>query len=433
MTSPADPNRQFAEEIVRRLRSAGHEALFAGGCVRDLQLGKTPKDYDVATDARPHDVQTLFGFRRTLTVGASFGVVVVIPAHADRAAGVHQVEVATFREEGPYLDGRRPEQVWFATAEEDAKRRDFTINGMFLDPVENRLLDFVGGEADLKAGLVRAIGDPRARMEEDKLRLLRAVRFAATLGFRLDEATAAAVKAMSGQLVIVSAERIAQELKRMLMHENRRRAVELCEEAGLLEVIFPELAPVLRLGKGGEGSPWMRTLRALELLPHPRFESALFVLLHSVAERDGHAAMGEVSRRLRLSNDERELAEWIEEHRRDLDGMQQRPLWFLKRLCAHPGIADLVSVVRALKSAAGEPLADVGYVEQFLAKMPLTEIDPPPLLTGADLIALGLKPGPDFKRILDAVRNAQLDAAITSRDEAIALAQRLHGGGATDT
>lgn len=438
MSAAPDPNRSFAEGVVRRLREAGHQALFAGGCVRDLLLGRAPKDYDVATDARPEQVRALFGQRRTLAVGASFGVIVVVATKAERDAGAHPVEVATFRTEGPYLDGRRPEHVSFATPEEDAKRRDFTINGMFLDPIEDRVLDFVGGQADLRAGVIRAIGDPRERMTEDKLRLLRAVRFAATLGFRLDDATAAAVREMAGQLTVVSAERIAQELRRMLVHDNRRRAAELCAECRLLEVIFPELTPALHPARPDEVSRWEQTLRALDLFGRARFESALVILLHAVAldavaGRDSAVPLAEVCRRLKLSNEERDLAVWLAVHEHDVDSIQDRPVWFLKRLCAHPAIADLLAVTRALHTAAGQSLADVEYVEQFLATTPPEQIDPPPILTGTDLVALGLKPGPEFKRILDAVRNAQLDGTITTRDEALAFARRLHDGADADT
>ncbi len=235
----SSPQREFAIEIVRKLRAAGYEALMAGGCVRDLLLGREPQDYDVATTARPEQVRTLFGHRRTLAVGASFGVIVVLPPRGNDAG---QVEVATFRTEGPYLDGRRPESVAFCTPEEDAQRRDFTINGMFYDPIETRVLDFVEGEADLAARVIRAIGDPHDRMREDKLRMLRAVRFTATLDFELDEVTAAAVREMADQITVVSAERIAQELRRMLVDAHRRRAVELCDDVGLLAVILPELA-----------------------------------------------------------------------------------------------------------------------------------------------------------------------------------------------
>lgn len=432
MPPPEDPNRRFAQTVLETLRREGYQALFAGGCVRDILLGRRPKDFDVATDAKPDQVRQVFGHRRTLAVGASFGVIVVIPSKADRDRGIEPVEVATFRTEGPYHDGRRPATVAFATAEEDAKRRDFTINGMFLDPIENRVLDFVGGQSDLAAGVIRAIGKPRERMAEDKLRLLRAVRFAATLGFRLDEATTAAVREMAGQLVVVSAERITQELRRMLVHENRRRAVELCAECGLLEVIFPELVPVLRLGKVGGHSPWERTLRALEILDRPRLEPALVILLHSVVGRDELPGTDEIGRRLRLSNSEIGLMVWLAEHRDDLGAIRHRTLWFLKRLCAHPAIGDLLSVERALRAAAGKNLADVEYAERFLTATPREVIDPPPLITGGDLIALGLKPGPEFKRILDAVRNAQLDGTISTREEAIELARRLHSEGGAD-
>ncbi len=203
---PTDRNREFAGEVVSRLKQAGHQALWAGGCVRDYLLGRVPKDYDVATDARPEEVRQIFGHRRTLAVGASFGVIVVRGPR-----GVADVEVATFRTEGPYLDGRRPESVTFATPEEDAKRRDFTINGMFFDPLAQQVLDYVGGERDLGAGIVRAIGDPHDRVREDKLRMLRAVRFAANLDFELDPITASAVREMADQLTVVSAERITQE------------------------------------------------------------------------------------------------------------------------------------------------------------------------------------------------------------------------------
>ncbi len=427
-----DLNRQFADRVAGRLRDAGFRALLAGGCVRDLLLGRTPKDYDIATDARPDAVRTLFGHKHTHAVGESFGVVVV-PTKSERDRGVLPVEVAMFRADGPYLDGRRPEHVDFATPEEDAKRRDFTINGMFLDPADDRVLDFVGGKADLDAGIVRAIGAPQARMAEDKLRLLRAVRFAATLDFQFEGATKNAVTMMASQLIVVSAERITQELRRMLVHENRRRAVELCMQCGLLTVIFPELRPVVQLGSMGERSPWLRTLRALEALHPARFESTLVILLDPVIDRNEALLMNDVCRRLKLSNAERELAAWLTGHRHSLDAIRHRARWWLKRLCAHPHIGDLIHVVRALKTSKGESLVDVEYVEQFLATTPASEIDPPPLLNGGDLIALGLKPGPAFKRVLDDIRNAQLDETIATHGEAIALARRLHANGFADT
>jgi poly(A) polymerase len=270
-------------------------------------------------------------------------------------------------------------------------------------------------------------------MEEDKLRLLRAVRFSATLGFELDDATAAAVREMADQLVVVSAERITQELKRMLPHESRRRAVELCAELGLLEVIFPELKSALRLADTSGESGWKRTMATLDGLSGPSFEAVLAGLLDLVAEEGGIAAVRQVCSRLRLSNDETDRVGWLAEHRDALDGMRGATLSRLKRLCAHPAALELVRLVRARKAADGADTGDADFVEEYLRKTPLRIIDPPPLLTGTDLIALGLKPGPEFKRILEAVRDAQLDEEISTKEEAIELARRLHGGGGADT
>ena len=242
-----DPRYRFAVDVVRRLRKEGHEALWAGGCVRDQLLGKLPKDYDVASTATPDEVIQIFGRRRTVAVGASFGVVMVLGP--DKAAG--QIEVATFRSDGEYLDGRRPSSVSFCRPEEDAHRRDFTINGMFFDPLEERIIDYVGGLEDLAAGIVRAIGDPVARFTEDKLRMLRAVRFTATFGFALDEATAAAVRQLRQQICQVSEERITQELKRMLSHSSRALSFELLNQTALLAEILPELCGVVEFDQIG--------------------------------------------------------------------------------------------------------------------------------------------------------------------------------------
>ena len=239
MTPPGESSREFATDVVRQLRAAGYTALWAGGCVRDLLLGRGAEDYDVATSATPEQVRTLFGKRRTLAVGESFGVIIVLPP----SKTAEPVEVATFRTEGVYLDGRRPTEVAFSTPEEDAQRRDFTINGMFYDPIQMQVLDYVGGEADLHRKVLRAIGDPHARMTEDKLRMLRAVRFAATLEFELDPTTRAAVQLMAPEMRVVSAERIAQELRKVLAHRTRVRGFQLLAETGLLEVLFPEVLP----------------------------------------------------------------------------------------------------------------------------------------------------------------------------------------------
>ena len=232
--------------MVRRLREANHEALWAGGCVRDELLGLTPKDYDVATSARPEEVRKLF--RRTIAVGMSFGVVDVIGPRHDH--GHLTIEVATFRSDVSYSDGRHPDAVVFSSAREDALRRDFTINGMFYDPLDDRLIDYVGGQDDLRAGVLRAIGDPRQRFDEDKLRMLRAVRMATRFGLAFDPATEAAVKALAGEIRVVSAERIADELRKMLADPRRARGMSLFFELGLAAVVLPELVPMRGLPQG---------------------------------------------------------------------------------------------------------------------------------------------------------------------------------------
>ena len=438
--TPNHSHREFAVEIVRKLRAAGHEALFAGGCVRDLLLGREPKDYDVATTARPEQVRDLFGYRRTLAVGASFGVIVVVPP---RNSGAGQVEVATFRTEGPYQDGRRPESVAFCTPEEDAQRRDFTINGMFYDPIEARVLDFVGGEADLAARVIRAIGDPHERMSEDKLRMLRAVRFTATLDFTLDETTTAAMREMASEIVVVSHERIAQELRRMLIDLHRRRAVELCAEVGLLAVILPELAiNPLAFPSGGRKPPGSSTvdegveepgglrpplgkrddevmLVMLSLLDAPSFELAFASLLHSLPARP---AVYDVCRRLRLSNDETDRIVWLVAHQDDLADAPLQTQARLKRTLAHPYRDDLIALLRVKRLAHATDMQPVLFCDEYLARTPQSVIDPPPLISGDDLKVLGLKPGPEFKTLLDAIRDAQLNGEISTHEQALSLA-----------
>ncbi|HTN74368.1 MAG TPA: CCA tRNA nucleotidyltransferase, partial [Pirellulaceae bacterium] len=232
--------RQFATEVVAQLRDAGFEALWAGGCVRDQLLGHTPKDYDVATSARPEQIRNLFGHRRTLAIGASFGVITVI---GTKASG--QLDVATFRRDAGYSDGRRPDSVTFSSAEEDAQRRDFTINGLFFDPLTDQVIDYVGGQDDLRRGIVRAIRDPYERFREDKLRMLRAVRFTACFNFAIDPPTLAAMRDEAHAITIVSGERIAAEMRRMLVHSQRAKAVELLSEAQLLVEILPEAQRLL--------------------------------------------------------------------------------------------------------------------------------------------------------------------------------------------
>jgi poly(A) polymerase len=429
----ADRQREFAVDVVRRLQGAGFRALWNGGCVRDLLMGRVPKDYDVATDARPEAVRNLFGQRRTLAVGASFGVIIVL---GSKEAG--NIEVATFRTEGPYLDGRRPEHVDFAGPEDDARRRDFTINGMFYDPLSEQVHDYVAGEKDLAAGVVRAIGRPSDRMAEDKLRMLRAVRFAATLEFQLDGPTADAVRAMAPEIHVVSAERIAQELKRMLVDPHRRRAMELARDTQLLLEILPELRPILDdtshlAGEGDATSPWEISLRRLRLLEEPRFELAAAALLASVPEigvalsagrKESRVARG-VCKRLRLSNQETDSIEWLLSHLNDVFASATKSLAEVKRMLSHPDARDLLALARADRLAAESDLSGVMHCEELLQRTPPEKLDPPPFVTGDDLIARGLRPGKRIREILDTIREAQLNEELTDKEEAFRLADRL--------
>ncbi len=279
--------REFALSVVRRLQEAGYQALWAGGCVRDELLNRIPKDYDVATDARPEEVRRLF--RKTVTVGMSFGVVEVLGPHQDGA--LLKVQVATFRSDCQYSDGRHPDAVVFSSPREDALRRDFTINGMFFDPIRGELLDFVGGQEDLRSKVLRAIGDPLQRLEEDKLRLLRAVRIATRFDLQIEARTANAIRAMAPLVTVVSAERIAEELRQMLVHPSRIRAVELMDQLGLIQPILPELlalkdSPANYSSAPANGDLWDHTLRVLDHLgPQPTVPLALAALLHAIGRR----------------------------------------------------------------------------------------------------------------------------------------------------
>ena len=412
--------REFAEQVVRQLADAGYTALWAGGCVRDLLVGREPKDYDVATSARPEQVREVFGKRRTLSVGESFGVIVVL---GPKSAG--QVEVATFRTDGCYVDGRRPESVVFSSPEEDAQRRDFTINGMFYDPLKKQVMDFVGGEKDLAAGVLRAIGDPHARMEEDKLRMLRAVRFAATFEFTLDEATTDAVRSMADQISVVSAERIAQELRRMLVDQHRAHAIELCRDVDLLVRILPELEPVV-----SDSARWSRLKSSLRLLVEPNFALAFAVLL-AAAECGSEAGTAvsklaeQTGRRLKLSNHEIDDAGWLLKHRRSLGNASTLPLSQLKRVLAQRLAPDLIAMSRVRALANDEHPDDAMFCDDYLRTTDRNILDPLPLISGDDLIKAGFRPGPQFKEVLERIRDAQLDLQIATPAEAMEMAAQL--------
>jgi tRNA nucleotidyltransferase/poly(A) polymerase len=406
--------REFAIEVVRKLRGAGYQALWAGGCVRDQLLGRQPKDYDVATSARPEQVREVFGQRKTLAIGASFGVITVLgPRH------VGQLDVATFRRDAAYSDGRHPDSVTFSDAEEDAKRRDFTINGLFFDPLAEHVIDYVGGQEDLRAGVIRAIGLARDRIAEDKLRMLRAVRFAATFGFAMEATTAAAIRAQASELVIVSAERIAAELRRMLTLERRSLALELLRSTELLEVILPEIRNV-------DQTEWERTLAIVNRLPSPTFPQSFAALLHSLssfpAERLQLAEA--IGKRLKFSSEESGHVLRLLREEPLLRTASKRTWPQLQRLI----VADDAESVLQFATAVAHVLD--GQAEELAAcrrmrELPAKLLNPAPLISGNDLKRLGLTPGPHFREILDQVRDAQLNSVINTTDEALDLARML--------
>lgn len=414
--------RQFAVEVVRRLREAGFAALWAGGCVRDHLMGLEPKDYDVATDATPEQIRAVFGRRKTLAIGVAFGVITVLGP-----PGAGQIEVATFRSDQGYSDGRHPDQVTFCSAEEDAQRRDFTINGMFFDPLDDRIVDYVGGQEDLQRRLVRAIGDPAARFAEDKLRMLRAVRFTATFQFAIDPGTLAAIQRHAAEIVVVSAERIAAELQRMLVHKHRAHAVELLAESGLLQVLFPELQDLAQAAAGeGDATDWRVTIEVLRRLETSSFPAAFAALIRTAIRRSpqGLQDVEPLCRRLKLSVADRRGTEFLLEHEAAVRAARSLPWPRLQRTLIQDGAADLLSYGRAVAQVLDGHTADIDFAAARLA-LPPTQLNPPPLITGDDLRRTGIPPGPAYKRILDAVRDAQLEGRLQSSREALELARTL--------
>jgi tRNA nucleotidyltransferase/poly(A) polymerase len=429
-------HRDFAIDVVRRLREAGFVALWAGGCVRDLLVGRAPKDYDVATSANPDQIRGVFGHRRTLPIGAAFGVITVLGP-----PGAGQIDVATFRSDEAYSDGRRPDAVRFSSPEEDASRRDFTINGIFCDPIENKVIDYVGGQRDIAARIVRAIGDPRQRIDEDKLRMLRAVRFAATLDFELDEATHAAVAAMAPRITVVSAERIAAEFERMLTDRHRARAVALLRETGLLTAILPEATS---LADDAHDELWQQTVQILEQLDSPTFGLAMAALLagvltsrrlsvdelssqhHSRRPPNSPALrlVSTVAHRWKLSNTVGDRAGWLLDNSARLAGARRLPWSQLQPLLAHRFASDLVELSAATTSVTEGDTSEADFCRRKLA-LPREQLDPPPLITGDDLHARGVPAGPAYRRLLEAVRAAQLDNQIDSKAQALERIDRL--------
>lgn len=406
------PPAADALKITRRLQAEGFTAYFAGGCVRDGLLGRPPKDFDVATDATPDSVREIFGQRRTLAFGASFGVIGV------QGTAPQPTEVATFRHDGTYSDGRRPDHVRFGTAEEDALRRDYTINGLFYDPVQDQVIDYVGGRADLSQRLIRAIGDPRLRIGEDKLRMLRAVRFAAALGFAIDPATAAAIRAAADEVTVTSGERIGAEMRRMLGSAGAAVALELLADTRLLKPVWPGL----------EDSPQalQRAIRLAGAIQPPDFTVCVAAVLAASAPNPA-AAIDQLSQHWRWSTEERKAIEVAVRHRETILTADEQPWSVIQPLLMLPQRDTLLGLAEAWAIAQGGSTTGVQYCRQRLATWPAERLDPPPLLTGKQLIELGYRPGRAFKQVLQRVRDLQLDGQLESAAAAAALAQQMLG------
>jgi len=446
--------KQHATEIVLTLRHRGHQAYFAGGCVRDLLLNREPADYDVATDAIPREVMQIFP--ETYAVGEQFGVVLVPDLSSDerlpdsgiplRSIG-KAIEVATFRCDVAYSDGRHPDEVRFSQdPREDVQRRDFTINGMMLDPATNNVLDFVGGRDDLKAGIVRAIGDPERRFTEDKLRMLRAVRFAARFDYQIDPATMAAIQKLAPKIHQVSCERIREELTKMLTEGHAKRAFQLLDESCLLLEVLPEIAAMKGVEQPPqyhpEGDVFVHTLLLLDKLPAGTSKTLAWgALLHDVGKPptfrvapdrirfDGHVEVGvkmaaEILRRLRFSNYETDqILALVDNHMRfaDVHRMKQSTV---KRFLRLPAFNEHLELHRIDCLSSNGNLDSYDYMLQQQRSTPPEEVRPKPLVTGRDLIQAGYTPGPRFKEILSAVEDAQLEGRLAAREQAMEFVRR---------
>ena len=456
----ANPKYLAAKNIVEALRHAGHQAFFAGGCVRDLLLGQEPKDYDVATSATPETVLSLFPNKKTLTVGAHFGVVLVCePGEPDSFS----TEVATFRHDGAYTDGRRPDAVRFSTdPREDVLRRDFTINGMLLDPEQyNRTgdaaqatLDYVGGREDLAARTIRAIGDPVLRFTEDKLRMLRAVRFAARLGFSIEPATAEAIRQLASQISVVSPERIRDELTLVLTEGGARYGFELLDQLDLLPYILPEITRLHGVQQPPESHPegdvWIHTLLLLEKLPAVASSTLAWgALLHDVGKPatfqppdpavpndrirfNGHVEVGvriseDLLARLRFSNEEiDQITALVKNHMRfgDVKHMRESTL---KRFLRLPDFDEHLALHRMDCLSSHCDLSLYQFAKEKYEAVPPESVRPKLLLTGRELIAAGYRPDPRFKKMIEAAEDAQLEGVIATQDEALRFVQERFG------
>jgi len=427
----------LAHHVIAKLRAGGHRAYLVGGCVRDLLLGTKPKDFDIATDARPDRIMDLFP--NSGRVGAHFGVVLVRDVFS-------QVEVATFRSDREYEDGRRPTAVHFETdPKQDVLRRDFTVNGLLMDSESGEVLDYVGGRADLDGRLIRAIGDPDVRFQEDHLRLLRAIRFAARLNFEIEPRTFDAIRRHHLHIRRVSCERVRDELVRILIEGGARRGFELLDSTGLLHEILPEVARMKGVEQPPdyhpEGDVWAHTLLLLEQLDHPTVTLALGALLHDVgkpptfriAERirfDGHVEEGveithRILTRLRFSRDVIEQVEALVANHMKFKDVPHMKGSTLKRFLRLPAFDEHLELHRLDVLSSNRRMESYETVQCKLAELSEEQLKPPRLLTGADLIAEGYHPGPQFSRILAAVEDAQLEGRVSTPGEALAMVRRL--------
>ena len=435
--------KDFAISIVGTLRKRGHKAYLVGGCVRDLLLRREPADYDVTTDATPDEVVRIFP--DTYAVGAQFGVVLVpLPKSLVSKDENDVVEVATFRSDIGYSDGRHPDQVRFTKdPREDVERRDFTINGLLLDPLTNDVLDFVGGRKDLDAGIIRTIGDPERRFAEDKLRMLRSVRFAARFGYAIEPATFQAIQKLASQINQVSRERVRDELSKMLTEGRARQAFLLLDQTGLLHQVLPEIEAMKGVEQPPqfhpEGDVFVHTMLLLDKLPHPcPITLAWGALLHDVGKPatfrvapdrirfDGHVDVGvkiaeDICRRLRFSNhDTEQILALVKNHMRFAHVQQMSESTF-KRFVRMARFDEHLELHRLDCLSSHENLASYNFTRHKIAAIPPATIRPALLINGDDLIALGFKPGPQFRRILLAVEDRQLEGRLHSREEAIAF------------
>jgi len=431
--------RDKATQAVQRLRAAGHQAYWVGGCVRDIVMGREPADYDIATSATPPDVLKLYP--NAITVGAQFGVVRV----PSGISGGADIEIATFRSDHGTLDGRHPREVRYAqTPQEDVSRRDFTVNGLLYDPEKSEVLDFVGGQADIRAGVIRTIGEPALRFREDYLRLLRAVRFAARFGYLVEAKTWEALKAARHGIAQVSAERVRDELLKMLTEGAARRAFEILDGSGLLELVLPDVAKMKGVQQPPEfhpeGDVWVHTLMMLEKLERPTPTLALGALLHDVgkpptfqiADRirfNEHAEVGAVmaeaiSQRLRLSNrDTERVVALVRHHLRFKDAPKMKASTF-KRFISMDGFDEHLELHRLDCLASHGDLTNYDFVKEQMEKLPPEEVRPPRLLTGDHLKAMGYAPGPQMGKILAALEEAQLEGTVKTEEAARAFVER---------